>query len=76
MADFRDYDIRVWGDGDVNLGSPPILAYAQIGGLSGFQCNCDESDPLYPVLKDKCRDVANAMRALDETVTEIERRAR
>lgn len=74
MAEFRNYDIRVWGDGDVNLGSPSIIEYAQICGLSGLQCNCDESDPLYPVIRDRCRDVANAMRALDEAVTEIERR--
>lgn len=76
MAEFRNYDIRVWNDGDVNLGSPSIIEYAQIGGLSGFQCNCDESDPLYPVIRERCRDVANAMRALDEAVTEIERRTR
>lgn len=74
MAKFRNYDIRVWDNGDVTLGNPLILWYAQVCGLSGLECNYDKSDPLYPVIRERCADVANAMRALDETVTEIERR--
>lgn len=71
--EFRDYDIRTWSDGDVTINCPSVLGYGQISGLSGLQCNCDESDPMRSVLRDKCMDVANAMRALDETVAEIER---
>ena len=74
--DFRDYRVRVWDDGDVGFSCYDHLCYGQTGGLSGLQCNCDEDDPLYAILSDNFRDVANAMRALDETLVEIERRSK
>lgn len=69
---FRDYDIRVWRDGDVNINSRDHLGYATMGGTSGIQCNCDAENPLHRQLRERCMDVANAMRALDDTIAAIE----
>lgn len=67
MLSWHDYDIRVWGDGDVNINSCELLGFGQLSGASGIQCNtCDESKK--EDIRKACMDVANAMRALDALV--------
>lgn len=70
---FRDYDIRVWSGGFVYISSYEYLGYAtsRDGGM-GIHCNCDSDNPLYRQLRECCMDVANAMRALDDTIAAIE----
>ena len=71
MIGFRDYDVRVWADGDVNVNCRDHLGYMQMGGVSGTQSNCDGGH-LGRALDGACADVANAMRALDEVIEAIE----
>lgn len=69
---FRDYDVRVWADGDVNINSER-LGYATLNGSSGLQCNVDQSDPMHRAVRLSCMDAAAAMRALDEVLTAVEK---
>ena len=62
---WHDYNVRVWGDGDVSINSYELLGFGQLGGASGIQCN-DHSKT--EDIRKACMDVANAMRALDVLV--------
>lgn len=67
MLSWHDYDIRVWGDGDVNINSYGLLCFGQLDGMLGIQCNmCDVTKR--EDIRKACMDVANAMRALDALV--------
>ena len=68
---FRDYDVRVWSDGDVNIYSFELLGYDSAGGM---QANCDEGDEFCQQLKRACMGAAIAMRRVDDTIGVIERR--
>ena len=67
MLSWHDYDIRVWGDGDMNINAGELLGFVQLGGASGIQCNTRDKSKKEEIRK-ACIDVANAMRALDALV--------
>ena len=64
---WHDYDVRLYGDGDVAINSHGLVAYATLGGTSGLQCN-DESRR--HEIRVACQDVANAIKALDALLGE------
>ena len=64
----RDYDVRVWADGDVNINCHDYLGFAQYGGSSGIQTNCEPGSRMDKAIRLACIDVASAMRALDEMI--------
>lgn len=70
--EYTDYSIRVWHDGDVGISSYLWLNYAQISGMSALQCNADDGTEECKAVKSACADVANAMRALNDTLMALE----
>ena len=73
MMRYHDYDVRVWQDGDVDIHHRARLAFMQMGGRSGIQSNATDPE-MQRALHGACADVANAMRALESVLDEIERR--
>ena len=73
MLRYHDYDVRVWEDGDVDVHHRARLAFMQMYGRSGIQSNATDPD-MEKALHRACADVANAMRALESVLDEIERR--
>ena len=71
----REYVVRVHDDGDVSISSHRHLDYAAWGGSWGLECNCPQGHFLYRQLKNKCMEVGNAIRALDDIIEAIEREA-
>ena len=69
MLSWHDYDIRVWGNGDVGIHSCELLGFGQVGGASGIQCNDQQKAE---DVRKACMDVANAMRALDALLDELD----
>ena len=73
MLRFNDYSVRVWEDGDVDVHNRARLAFMQMYGRAGIQSNATDPD-MEKALRGACADVANAMRALESVLDEIERR--
>jgi len=72
----RDYTVRVWGDGDVSMGSPGVLEYATLGDVDGVQCNADHRTKEYREIYKAAQVVGDAFKRLDELIERNEQRNR
>ena len=74
MLRYHDYDVRVWEDGDVLIDGRDLCYVQDEGGYLSIQHPRCDAEHLNRALEGACADVANAMRALDGVLDEIERR--
>lgn len=68
MLEFRDYNVRVWSDGDVSMSVPSMFEYGTLGGMDGIQCNVSDYTNEYKEIYAAARDVADALRRLDAAI--------
>lgn len=73
---FRDYTVRVWGDGDVSMSSHDVIEYGTLGDVDGVQCNADYRAKEYQEIYKAAQAVGDAFKRLDELIERNERRNR